>query len=151
MGRKDFATADLTLFYWSCRLLLCFIIRQIVPSGANLPPSVRPSTYIQKIAKAIPYFFQPETGIMGSHRAAFPLGVCLQVLRTDSNSDPADVHAIMSLWEQPRIKGMLGKFMAGVMKDAVTRDASSDYANSMDKVHQHNASIMSQFEVNPYK
>lgn len=114
--QADFALADLTLFYWTLRLLLCHLVRRMHPVGTEVPSDFLPSEYIHKLARAIPFFMTPGTGIMGNHRVAWPLGVFLTILRENNDATPEDLAALDWIIKFPEVQAALGKFMAGFQK-----------------------------------
>jgi hypothetical protein len=79
----DLVLAHMTLLYWTAYIILYSTLIAIYdPSLSDVPANLDPRPYIQKIAKALPYFWIPGAGLSGANLAALPWGMCLHITYT---------------------------------------------------------------------
>jgi hypothetical protein len=121
---ESFAQADLTLLYWTTCVLLYETIRNLVTNPKRLPPHVDALIHIRRIGAALPSFYEPESGTMSLHRAAFPLGICLTVLRDRKESVAKERKIFLDLLASPRMNSTLGKFLSSIVADWGTPQSS---------------------------
>ncbi|KAH8170426.1 hypothetical protein LIA77_09207 [Sarocladium implicatum] len=112
--QDDYAWAEMTLFHWTSRLFLCQLIRRLHPVGVSVPKESLPSTLIQKIAAAIPFFLEPETGMLGVHRVHFSLGLFLFIMAELNDATAEDIKTMMDCLFDPLVQARTGKFLRGL-------------------------------------
>ncbi|CAJ2501358.1 Uu.00g042110.m01.CDS01 [Anthostomella pinea] len=112
---EDFALAHLTLIYWTACLLLYSALRSLLDEHTYLPLHTDPSVYIRYLAQALPYFWMPGAGLMGAHLAAFPLGLCMNILHS-MPADDWDQFGLGELMILPQVRDTVLKFLVSIQK-----------------------------------
>ncbi|KAI8631983.1 hypothetical protein F5Y19DRAFT_422696 [Xylariaceae sp. FL1651] len=115
----DIPLAHLTVIYWTtCVILYSTLISVYGPSLSEIPASIDPKPYIQKVLRALPFFWQPGAGTSSASMAAFPLGTCMNIAYAAPDHFQEECAIADGLVSRPDIKGTIIKFLYSLHKGA---------------------------------
>ncbi|KAF4958985.1 hypothetical protein FSARC_10888 [Fusarium sarcochroum] len=108
---EDFASANLTILYWTTCVLLYTHLQAFIDPETDIPPRVNPYKYAQEIALALPFFFKPSAGIMGPKMAAFPFGSVMQMLAGTETRPSEGRKVLADIFKSQDKSGAVTKFL----------------------------------------
>ncbi|KAF2715673.1 hypothetical protein K504DRAFT_366520, partial [Pleomassaria siparia CBS 279.74] len=127
----NFPTAQLSVLYWTN----CIMIYQSSDEATqqSLPPidgypttatslsSKSPQLYARHIARAVPYFFQPSSGILGALAVSFPMGMALKCLEKCPGHDAYKMLVFDAL-RSAKSSAAIKSFLESMRQETVAND-----------------------------
>ncbi|KAF2102534.1 hypothetical protein NA57DRAFT_52102 [Rhizodiscina lignyota] len=96
--------ASWVMLYWTCGIAMGLSMRAL---SGRVPAEFRVDTFAgdafdpyyhaQRIIECVPYFLQPDTGLIGFQNVALPVGVCLAYFAAFSREEPEERKIIRSM------------------------------------------------------
>ncbi|KAI0020198.1 hypothetical protein F4780DRAFT_384331 [Xylariomycetidae sp. FL0641] len=144
-GAEDVALAHLTVTYWLTCMLLYATLKSIgglsssssssdSSDPARRPAHADPAVYIRQMGRALPYFWRPGAGLLASHLALMPLGLCMHVFYSrdeddddendddDDGPDPEDTRILTDLIMLPPVYDSVVTFLASLQRRTAQLD-----------------------------
>lgn len=117
----DPSIGHLSVLYWTtCTILYQALIDTCDPSKLLSNSSKHPRPYARKIARSVPYFFDPSLGIWGATNVSFPTGIALIFLRR-SEEDAAYRALIFRAWGNPKLPTAIRNFLKSMQRESQRR------------------------------
>ncbi|GAP92019.2 putative C6 zinc finger domain-containing protein [Rosellinia necatrix] len=119
-GPSDMLLAHMTLLYWSlCFILYSTFISIYEPPLLDIPTNINPLPYLQRVARALPYFWRPGAGMCGANLAAPIWGMCLHIAYATSDRYPEEIRDLERISLQPNVANSILPFLQSLQRSSV--------------------------------